>query len=128
MSGPATARRPGLWAVAGLAALLTLPVAKLLDRPIERAGGVVLCPRSHPELIVRVARDLTRDQRTVGSSSSTSVCADPATASACRGGRPSCRSVPVSTVATYSTLLGIAFAIAILPATAFVALRRRPGR
>lgn len=127
MNAP-TPRRPGLWSILGIAALLTLPVAKLLDRPIERAGGAVLCPRTHSTLIVRVARDLTRDQRYIGSSTATSLCAAPATVSACRWGRPSCRGVPVSTVATYATLLGIAFVIAVVPAAAFVALRRRSRR
>lgn len=123
----AVPRRPGLWFIPVLAAILTLPVAALLDGPIGRASAVVLCPRDHAELVVRVSRDLTRDQRFVGSSNATSLCVDPATASACRWGRPSCRSVPVSTLATYATLLGIAFALALVPAAGFIVMRRRRG-
>ena len=127
MSDPAP-RRPRWWAIALLAAALTLPVAALLDGPIGRFAAVVLCPRDHAELVVRVSRDQTRDQRFAGSSGATSLCVDPATASACRWGRPSCRSVAVSTFATYATLLGIAFALALLPAAGFLVMRRRRPR
>lgn len=120
-------RRPRPWAIALLAAALTLPLAALLEGPIGRAAGLLLCPGDHPELVVRVSRDLTRDQRYVGSSGATSLCVDPATASACRWGRPSCRSVAVSTVTTYATLLGIAFVLALLPAAGFLVARSRRG-
>lgn len=117
--------RPGLWAIPVAAAVLTLPVSALLDRPIASAAGSILCSPPHGTLVVSVSRDLVRDQRYVGSSGATCACVDPATEEDCRWGRSSCRATGVSTVATYATLLGLAFAIALLPTGAVVLLLRR---
>lgn len=119
------ARPPSLWVIPILGALLTVPVAAALDDVIASAAGELLCPADRSALIVRVSRDLTRDQRFVGSSGARCLCADPSTAPACRRGRPSCRATPVSTIAAYATMLGLSFVLATAPIATFVLLRRR---
>jgi hypothetical protein len=124
MSTPARAG-PSWWTIPVVAAVLTLPVAAALDRPLVGAAGAILCRAPHGTLVVRVSRNLSRDPRYVGSAGATSLCVDPTTETDCRWGRPSCRAVPVATAATYATLLGLAFALSLLPGAAVIALVRR---
>jgi hypothetical protein len=121
----APARRPRLRVIPILGAVLTLPVAAGLDRIIQDAAGSLLCPSDRSVLVVRVSRDLTRDQRALGSTSARCLCAETATASACRYGRPSCRAEPVSTVLAYATMIGLSFILATAPIATYVLLRRR---
>ena len=126
MSASSAPRRPGLWTIPVFGVLLTLPIGGIFDGPIRGAAGAIVCPRSHARLVVRVARDLTKDQRFVGSGSSSCLCVEPATERACRFGEDTCRARPISAAAAYATLIGVSFSLgALVVAGIVVALRSR---
>lgn len=109
-----------------LAALGTIPVGAALDRPLVAVAAALVCPSSHPALLVRASHDLTAGPHAIGSA--TTFCTTAATEDDCRWGRPACVAVPASTPLAYAVLLGCSYAIALAAASAILLVRSRAAR